>query len=105
MIAALQETKLTYLSKAKKTSGYPMLRKDRGSDKGEGIAFLIHESINFQTVPNPPRLNRDPHIEVDTINIPGKGNSLTIRNVYIPPQSSCVGQYTPAIEDLLMIFL
>ncbi|MCP3662402.1 MAG: hypothetical protein GY696_07890, partial [Gammaproteobacteria bacterium] len=101
MIAALQETKLTSKSNTKKTPGYTMLRKDRGSDKGGGLAFLIHESINFQTVPNPPRLNNDPHIETDTINIPGKGNSLTIRNVYIPPQSSCVGQYTPAIEDLL----
>ena len=101
MIAALQETKLTDKSKPKKTPGYTMLRKDRGTDKGGGIALLIHESIHFQTELNPPNLENDPHIEAQTITIPGKENKLTIRNVYIPPTSSCQNQYTPAIDSLL----
>ncbi len=78
-----------------------MVREDRGSDKGGGLAFLIHESIHFQTVPNPPALDRDPHIEAQTVKIPGKDCNLTIINVYIPPASSCQNQYTPAIKQLL----
>ncbi len=101
MIAAIQETKLTDKSKPKKTPGYTMLRKDRGTDKGGGLAFLINETIHFHTEPNPPGLEQDPHIEAQTIRIPGKGKNLTIRNVYIPPSGSCQNQYKPNLEVLL----
>ena len=101
MIAAIQETKFTEKSKPKKTPGYTMLRKDRGTNKGGGLALLVHETIHFQTEPNPPGLDNDPHMEVQTVKIPGKENNLTIRNVYIPPVGSCQNAYNPNLGDLL----
>ena len=99
-IAALQETKLTGKSNIKNTPNYTMVRKDRGTNKGGGIAFLIHEDLNFQLDVTPATLENDPHIESDTITIISKESSLQIRNVYIPPTSSCQQGYSPPIKSL-----
>ena len=99
-IAAIQETKLTDKSKPIKTPNYTMIRKDRGKDKGGGIAFLIQEDIIFNTVPTPVDLENDEHIETMTINIPGKNSNHQIRNVYLPPVSSCSPQYQPKLDHL-----
>ena len=99
-IAAIQETKLTSKSKPKKTPGYTLLRKDRGTNKGGGLAFIIHQDIHFQVEPTPASLENDEFIESLTISIPSNNNRLMIRNVYIPPQSSCNPQYRPNILAL-----
>ena len=100
MIAAIQETKLTDKSKPKNIKNYTMVRKDRGKDKGGGLAFLVHEDINFFSNTTPATLATDPFLESQTITIPSKGFDLKIRNVYIPPSSSCAPQYNPPIDAL-----
>ena len=100
-IAALQETKLTGKSKMKKTPNYTLIRKDRGTNKGGGLAFLIHKDISFNLVPTPHSHEQDVHLESLTINIPSKdNNNLYLRNIYIPPQSSCQQQYNPPFNHL-----
>ena len=97
-IAAIQETKLTEKSKAPEIKNYTMLRKDRGTNKGGGLAFFIHDTVPFYKDKNPPNLSKDPHIEELTITIPGKSSSLQIRNIYIPPSSSCTQNYSPSLQ-------
>ncbi len=100
LIAAIQETKLTKLSKERKTPNYTLVRQDRGKDKGGGLAFLIHQKVSFNLEKTPARLSQDPHMETLTISIPSKNSPLYIRNVYIPPQSSCSRGYTPPLNEL-----
>jgi hypothetical protein len=100
LIAALQETKLTSKSKPKKTPNYTFVRKDRGVNKGGGVAFLIHKDVNFTLETTPASLEQDPHLESITISIPGTENNFYIRNVYIPPQSSCGQGYIPPVASM-----
>ena len=53
-IAAIQETKLTEKSKLSTNEMYTLVRKDRGKDKGGGLAFLVHKDVPFQLLPSPP---------------------------------------------------
>ena len=100
-VAAIQETKLTINSKPKKTPNYTLVRKDRGVNKGGGLAFLVHRDVNFTLEQEPAILEQDQHLESMTICIPGKENNhLYIRNVYIPPQSSCSQGYVPPLNQL-----
>ena len=100
LVAAIQETKLTSKSKVKKTPNYSLVRKDRGTNKGGGLAFLVHESIPFHQEKTPVNLDSDKHLESLTINIPSKSGDLMIRNVYIPPTASCDQQYQPPINNI-----
>ena len=94
-IAAIQETKLTEKSKLSTNEMYTLVRKDRGKDKGGGLAFLIHKDVPFQLLPSPPD---DPHTEHLAIKV---GN-LSIINLYIPPQSSCnTPDYSPSLTQFL----
>lgn len=72
-----------------------MVRKDRGTNKGGGLAFLVHESIHY----TPASFNiNDPHIEHLAIRI----NNLLIVNLYIPPVSSCsTANYSPNLTPFL----
>ena len=99
-IAAIQETKLTDKSKLPNINNYNMVRKDRGVNKGGGVAFLVHEDIPFQLEDTPNTLKSDQHTESITISIPGENKPLMIRNVYIPPTSSCSQDYTPPINNI-----
>ena len=100
-IAAIQETKLTKDSKPFKTPNYTLVRKDRGTNKGGGLAFLVHKDLNFSIEPTPRILEQDPFLESLTIRIPGIDKKhLYIRNVYIPPHSSCNSQYSPPLDHL-----
>jgi len=78
-----------------------MVRQDRGNNiRGGGLAFLIHEDINFHSNQTPANLVNDPHIESQTITIPSKSFNLQIRNIYIPPTSCCAQGYEPHIDSL-----
>ena len=99
-VAAIQETKLTIKSSTLNTKNYTLVRKDRGKNKGGGLAFLIHESVTFYQETTPLTLSNDPHLESLTITIPGKENKLQIRNIYIPPYSSYQPQYTPPLNNI-----
>ena len=99
-IAVIQETKFTTKSKIKATPNYTLVRKDRGNDiKGGGVAFLVHNSIRFQKVESPNSLKDDLHLEELTIKIISK-NPVFIRNIYIPPASSCNTGYSPPVRNL-----
>jgi hypothetical protein len=103
LIAALQETKLTDKSKAKKTPNYTLVRKDRGTDKGGGVAFLVHKDLNFTLESTPAILDQDLHLESITIKISkaiNNNDELFIRNIYIPPQSSCSQGYIPPLDRI-----
>ena len=89
-IAAIQETKLHENSKLGTIHNFSLIREDRKSDKGGGVAFLIHDSLPFKRIPSPASIKSDPHIEEISIAIKSKNSTdLTIRNIYIPPASSC----------------
>ena len=102
LIAAIQETKLTTKSKSLNSSNYTLIRKDRGVNKGGGLAFLIHKEITFTQDKTPASLEQDPHLESMTISIQGTDSPLKIRNVYIPQQASCSQGYTPNLDDLYL---
>ena len=100
-VAALQETKLTEKSKIKWPSNYTLTRKDRGTNKGGGLAFLVRRDIPFRPI-NTPNPLKDDFLEESSILITGtKGDHLHIRNIYIPPHSSCQPNYSPPIKDIL----
>ncbi len=100
LIAAIQETKMTDKSKSINTPNYTFVRQDRGTDKGGGLAFLVHKDVHFTLEKTPTSLSRDPNLESMTISIPGDESPLKIRNVYIPPQSSCAQGYIPKLDEL-----
>ena len=94
-VAALQETKLTAKGKDPVFEDYTVVRKDRGSGAGGGLMFLVHQTIPFTPVDEntPPG---EP-LEHQSIQIPLLNEVLTIRNVYIPPSSSCPSNFTPSL--------
>ena len=101
LIAAIQETKLTSKSKQPSTPNYTFVRQDRGVNKGGGLGFLVHKDVSFTLLKTPATLEQDPHLETLTISIPGEQSPLNIRNVYLPPVSSCTTpNYVPPLNDL-----
>ena len=101
LIAAVQETKLTSKSKQPTTPNYTFVRQYRGVNKGGGLGFLVHKDVSFTLLKTPPTLEQDPHLETLTISIPGEQSSLNIRNVYLPPVSSCnTPNYVPPLNEL-----
>ena len=94
LIAALQETKLTSSSPDISIPNFSMVRKDRGRNKGGGLAFLIHDTVQYTVMADS---TVDPHLEHLAIKV----NNLVIVNVYIPPASSCAAGYTPSLLNIL----
>ena len=94
-IAALQETKLSKQSTNPNTGCFTLVRRDREGKGGGGLAFLVHNTLNFQQVPEPIP---DSHLESQTIKI----DNVHITNLYIPPASSCTTPgYAPTIRHFL----
>ena len=91
-IAAFQETKLNNNIQLNDLGNFTLIRKDRLTDSGGGLAFLIHNSIQFQSLPS----FQDPHIEYQAIKV----MNITIGNIYIPPTSSCTQGYIPSISRI-----
>ena len=71
-VAVIQETKLTSKSKLKDTPNYTLVRKDRGKNKGGGVATLVHSSIPFKVIDSPNPLKDDDFIEEVTISLQHK---------------------------------
>ena len=86
----------------KPNPNYNLVRKDRGNNiKGGGVAFLVSHDVPFQVVTTPNTLENDPHLEEITISVTSnKKDPLNIRNVYIPPASSCGQGYQAPIDKL-----
>ena len=99
-IAVIQETKFNAKSKMKPTPNYNLVKENRQNKDGGGVAILIKKDIPFQKVKTPNSLV-DNHLEEITISINNdRGSSLFIRNVYIPPASSCSPGYIPPVDQL-----
>jgi len=60
--------------------GYEVIRKDRGDEKGGGVATLIRSGLNYTEIPI--TLNK---IETIVVEIHSKNSKITIVNVYDPP--------------------
>ena len=93
-IAAIQETKLTNKSQIGQPAPFTLIREDRNINKGGGLAFLIHESIQFTRL-DKPSLNDDT-LEYLAIQV----EDLKLINVYIPPGSSCSAGYKPSLNSV-----
>lgn len=93
-IAALQETKLNANSKIGELGNFTILRKDRQKDSGGGLAFLIDNSIKFETV---PVTANDEYTECQAIKV----ENTTFFNIYFPPVSSCTSSYKPTLNHFL----
>ena len=92
-IAAIQETKLTNKSKPPNFPNYTLIRKDRERDTGGGLAFLVHETIPFEPLP-------DVQLDKFTEYLAIKVDNIKIVNIYIPPASSCDIGFSPNLDML-----
>lgn len=98
-IGAFQETKLSKTSDIPPISGFTLIREDRDTDSGGGLAFLVDHRIQFDEV---KIRNPDAHTELQRIRVKtGDRTWLNITNVYIPPVSSCATGFQPALQKAL----
>ena len=93
-VVVLQETKLSNKSTSPEILNFSLVRKDRLSDKGGGLAIYIHNSIQYLMLPDIPS---DGHTEYLGVKV----GDTNIINVYIPPTSSCSTGFKPNIINLL----
>ena len=49
-IAAVQETKLNSRSDLLSCAGFNVLRKDRERDNGGGLAFILHNTVQYRLI-------------------------------------------------------
>jgi hypothetical protein len=102
-VAALQETKLTLKSRTPVFQNYTLVRKDRSTGRGGGLAFLIHQSVRFTDLDVSSLLpQNDQVIELQGITVFMNNAPINIYNIYIPPASAHLG-YSPDIKKLLEV--
>lgn len=94
-VIVLQETKLGEKTTSPSIPNYTIVRKDRKSDKGGGLATYVHKSLIFSKLPDNPS---DGHTETLGVKI----GDTNINNVYIPPVTSCTTGFKPDIQSLLL---
>ena len=95
-VAALQETFLTAKSNLKCHPDFTLIRKDRMKNKGGGVAFFVHHSLQYR---NLDCMVSDEHTEAQGIAIKGD-KEVHLYNVYIPPVSSCSSGFRPQLDEL-----
>ena len=95
-VAALQETFLTAKSNLKCDPDFTLIRKDRMKNKGGGVAFLVHYSLQYR---NLDCTVSDEHTEAQGIAIK-EDEEVHLYNVYIPPVSSCSSGFRPQLDEL-----
>ena len=86
-IACLQETKLTASDPDPRIPSYNLLRRDRPSGGGGGLAIYIHHSVTFSILDT--SFFNDNFTELLAIRAHINGSDKDIYNIYVPPQSSC----------------
>lgn len=99
LIATIQETKLN-LNVNVSLPNYTIVRRDRVTDQGGGLAFIVHKTVNFRTI-SLPDIPTDNLLEQMAISITSGDSEIQLVNVYIPPSSSCPSGYSASIEHLL----
>ncbi|KAM7361982.1 LOW QUALITY PROTEIN: uncharacterized protein ACRADG_012848 [Cochliomyia hominivorax] len=100
VVAAVQETKLTTNSSLHCCNGYNVLRKDRTRSNGGGIAFIIHNTVQYRAL-SLDLTSRDQYLEIQGIAVRSGDVDLELYNVYIPPVASCRTGYRPDIRSIL----
>jgi exonuclease III len=100
-IAAIQETKLTTKSKDPSFQGYSIVRRDRLVGRGEGLAFLIHDSVRYTHL-NTTSLIAPNDLTLELQGISTFINKIIIINIYIPPVSANA-RYNPDLSKILEI--
>lgn len=78
-----------------------IIRCDRNSSEGGGLAFIIKNTAKYKTTSLPPPPNTDKTIEQQCISIYSGKSELNLVNIYIPPASSCPSGYRPSINHIL----
>ena len=108
MIVAIQETKLTSKSKTPDfRSRYKFIRQDRPNNKpGGGLAFIIHESIEFRIIPQ----HSDEVLETQGIKVKFGNLELKIFNIFLlrpvalqttkKPSKACSRIITPCCSGM-----
>ncbi|XP_037826977.1 LOW QUALITY PROTEIN: uncharacterized protein LOC119614959, partial [Lucilia sericata] len=99
-IAAIQETKLTSSCQLQRCNNYNILRMDRARSGGGGIAFIVHNSVQYRLI-SPDLNSPDPNIEHQGIAVKSGAAEIELYNVYIPPVNSLPAGYHPDIKFLL----
>ena len=92
-VVVIQETKLSVNSTPPVIPNFTLVRKDR-RDNGGGVAIFVHRSILFAQAPDLPG---DGHTESNGIKI----GDIKIRNIYIPPVTSCAPGFEPNFQAIL----
>ena len=101
MLAAIQETKFTDKFNKNTIGDFSLIRKDRVKNKGGGLAFIVHKDIPYTIKKTNRRLEADEFIEELTITLDNRKRRIDVRNIYIPPVSSCNPNYRPALHTIL----
>ena len=80
---------------------YSIVRKDRMSNKGRGLASLIHNTIQYSVALPPAPTAQDNVMEAQAVSIVSVFTIVLLLNIYIPPTTSCPSGYSASIGHLL----
>ena len=73
--------------------GYNIVRKNRMSNRGGGLAFLIHNSIQYNVSPLPAPTAHDNIMESQAVNIVSGLTNVLLLNIYIPHDCIIMGGF------------
>ena len=93
VIACLQESKLSPLSKDPDFGDFTVVRKDRPRGRGGGVVILVHHSIGFSHLDVSDITANDAHLEIHGIKAIINNSTIDVYNCYVPPASSCAPGY------------
>jgi hypothetical protein len=102
-VAAIQETKLNSRSKQPSFKDYSLVRRDRPTGRGGGLAFLVHHSVRYTDIDTSSLIPQNDHVtELQGISVCVKDIQIKVYNIYIPP-ASANARFTPNISMLLAV--
>ena len=87
-VACIQETMLNSRSIPPSFSNYAVIRKDRPTGHGGGLAILVHHSVPFMHIDSSTITANDQSLELLAIRISIGSTELDVYNIYLPPISS-----------------
>jgi hypothetical protein len=102
-VAAIQETKLNVKSKQPSFQDYTLVRRDRPTGRGGGLAFLVHHSVRYTDIDTSVFIpQNDQVMELQGITVVIKDVSLNVFKIYVPPVSANAG-FSLDISELLVV--
>ena len=97
-VVGLQETKLRPQAADPSFADFALIRRDRPTGGGGGLAILVHHDVEFAPF-DVSNLN-DGVIEIQAVKLYLRNHPLCFYNIYVPPASSCPPNYSPNFEDI-----